>query len=112
MSFRPSRRIESTLHYRLLWESYDSRQTQVILLIKEKRKNKIGYVSARQRMCTQSSRPSDLSVTLVLGTFQSDEYENFYRRSLEDLEDVGLNFVKENKQSRVRTSSEKKKKKT
>lgn len=47
---------------------------------------------------------------MVLGTFPSDEYENFYWCDLEDLGDVGVNVVKENKQAEVRTPSKKKKK--
>lgn len=68
-------------------------------------------MSARYWTCIQFSRPFDLAATAVLGTFQSDEYENFYWCDLGDREDVGVNVVKENKQTEVRTSSRKKKKK-
>lgn len=53
----------------------------------------------------------DLAAAEVLGTFQSDEYEDFYRRDVEDLEDVGVNVVKENNQAEVRTPSKKRKRK-
>lgn len=79
------------------------------LLRRTPKQNRDTCVHAIARV--QFSGPFDLTATEVLGTFQSDEYEDFYRHDVEDLEDVGVNVVKENNHAGVRTPSKKNKKK-
>lgn len=85
----------------------DARANAGHLLCRTPRQNRDTCVHAIARV--QFSGPFDLTATEVLGTFQSDEYEDFYRHDVEDLEDVGVNVVKENNQAEVRTPSKKKK---
>lgn len=121
VSFGPVSLIESTLHYgrgggvlSAFVRIVETLQRGVganagHLLRRTPKQNRDTCVHAIARV--QFSGPFDLTATEVLGTFQSDEYEDFYRHDVDDLEDVGVNVVKENNQAEVRTPSEQKKKK-